>query len=93
LTAGSAESALDLVRMSPRARQTWIDAYGVGYLEGIEAGRRQVEDELAAEWAALRGVVMPVVLRPPFDQLADRRGQHDRAAQQRAILRERGVVA
>ena len=89
----SAPEIPGLQELSPRARTIVLAWYEAGVTDGIPLGRRQVEDELAAEWAALRAVVMPVVLRPPFDQLADRRGQHDRAAQQRAILRERGVVA
>ena len=82
----------DLTRMTGEARALWLEVYGLGYCEGIEAGRRQVEDELAAEWAALRAEVLPR-LRGPFAELAERRGQPERAARQRAILAERGVFA
>jgi hypothetical protein len=81
------------MRMLPRARQTWIDAYGIGYLEGLEAGRRQVEDEWRGLDQVSVAIARQVAERVPFDQLADRRGQHDRAERQRSLLRERGVVA
>lgn len=69
---------------------TWYEA---GLTHGMALGRQQLEDELAAEWAALRAVVMPVALREPFDELAERRGQRDRAERQRQTLRDRGVTA
>jgi hypothetical protein len=67
--------------------------YEAGLDHGIALGRRQVEDELAAEWAALRAQVMPRLRSlVPYADLADRRGQHDRAERQRRTLRERGVA-
>jgi hypothetical protein len=88
-----AVAGIDLARVSPRERAAYLDAYEVGYMEGIEAGRRQVEAELAAEWAALRAEVMPRLLSgAPYADLAERRGQAERALTQRRLLRERGVA-
>jgi len=84
---------IDLAAVNPQIRAAYLRAYEIGYLEGIEAGRRQVEAELAAEWAALRAEVLPRIRQGvPYADLAERRGQHDRAARQRHLLRERGVV-
>lgn len=88
----SAPEIPGLQALSPWARTIVLAWYEAGVTDGIPLGRRQVEDELAAEWAQLRADVLPVTQRRPFDQLADRRGQHERAERQRAILRERGIA-
>lgn len=87
------DGSVDLAGMTPRAQQRWCDAYTLGYEHGIAAGRRQVEDEDAARWAALRHYVHRVAAVPSFADAADRRGDHDRAAANRALLRQRGIGA
>lgn len=72
-----------------------------GWREGYAAALQDVHARVAAEveqrWAALHAVgaetARQVADREPFDVLADRRGQHDRAARQRALLQARGVSA
>ena len=80
--------------MPPRARRIALAYFEAGRAEGIAAGRRQVEAELAAEWAALRAEVMPRLRTAiPFADLADRRGQHERAERSRQTLRDRGIAS
>lgn len=67
--------------------------YESGVTAGIEIGRRQVQEEIAAEWALIKAVSIPAALREPYDVLSDRRGQHARAAAHRRLMAERGVVA
>lgn len=85
-----ADAAAEAIDAATRA--TCLAWYEAGLAHGIDIGRRQVHDELAAEWAALKATVMPGISRLPYDELAERRGQPDRAARQRRILHERGIV-
>ncbi|MCR6494235.1 hypothetical protein [Cellulomonas sp. P24] len=61
-------------------------------MHGIAMGRQQVVDE----WHAVRAdggrVARMIAQTEPYDQLADRRGQHDRAVAARALLAERGIT-
>jgi len=83
----------DLTRMTGAARALWLEVYGLGYRDGIEAGRRQLEDEWRGTYEVSAAVARQVAQRGSFDELAERRGQPERAARQRAILAERGVTA
>ena len=68
--------------------------YASGLDAGIELGRRQAEAELDAVWNATARRVQALG-KPesvPYDQIAERRGEHRRAERQRQILRERGVA-
>lgn len=67
-------------------------AYESGLMHGIDIGRRQVEDEVTAEWARVREVVAQTVARPSFAELCERRGEHDRADRARQTLTARGVM-
>lgn len=82
----------DLATMTTRARAIALAYFEVGRVEGIAAGRAQVEAELAAEWRALREECLPRLRSMvPHAELSRRRGQHARAEQQERTLRERGV--
>lgn len=81
-----------LHELSARGRTVALAYFEAGLVEGIAEGRRQVEDELAAEWAALRAEVLPRLrASEPYATLAERRGQPERAERQRSALRARGV--
>jgi hypothetical protein len=83
---------LDLARADPQSRTAYLDAYAVGYLDGLDAGRRELENE----WRGLMGVSAAVARliaeAGPYADLADRRGDHERAARHRALLAERGIA-
>jgi len=82
-----------LAAMTPHARVIALAYFEAGRAEGIEAGRRQLEDEWRGTYEVSAAVARQVAQRGPFDELAERRGQPERAARQRAILAERGVTA
>lgn len=70
-----------------------VPSYGLGYADGLEAGRRQLEAEWTDLHAAAAAVARRAAAREPFDVLAERRGDRARAERQRELLRARGVVA
>ena len=82
-----------LAAMTPHARVIALAYFEAGRAEGIEAGRRQLEDEWRGTYEVSAAVARQVAQRGSFDELAERRGQPERAARQRAILAERGVIA
>lgn len=82
----------DLARMTPEARALWLSAYEVGYGQGIDAGRRQLEAEWRGSMEVSAAIARQVAASVPFDELAERRGQPARAERQRDLLRERGVA-
>lgn len=67
--------------------------YQNGLLDGIEIGRQQIEDEWRGRQAVSAAIARQIASWGPYDQLAERRGDHERADVQRALLRERGVIA
>ena len=70
------------------------DYWASGFSRGLEEGRRAAEAEMAAAWGAVarrvQGLGRPESV--PYDVLAERRGEDDRAERQRRILHERGVA-
>lgn len=86
----------DLWAMAPRAQTIaleWFEAgVSVGYADGVAQGRQAAEQELAAIQRAAVASARVTANSVPFDVLAERRGEHDRAAAHRALLRERGVA-
>ncbi len=71
----------------------WADGYRSGRLD--ESAERDAADE--AEYAAEmdefnKRLVKALASVPSYAELADRRGEPDRAAAQRAILAERGIA-
>ncbi|GAB3172382.1 hypothetical protein GCM10027059_41990 [Myceligenerans halotolerans] len=76
---------------SPLGRALWTEGYDAGHADGIAAGRRQVEAELAARWAGYRAELLARAGQPSYADLCDRRarlaaqaGHHDTAAIERA---------
>lgn len=67
-----------------------VPSYELGLIEGAERERERWERDT---WQAAAETARVASATPPFDVLAERRGQHERAERQRSILRERGVVA
>lgn len=89
-------------------RDAWKEGYDAGHAAGIEAARRQLdaEAEAAADAHSARVHADLRQNRPAYDELCDRRAasadehgyaesaavERARAARQRQILRENGVV-
>lgn len=70
-----------------------IDGYAFGYRQGIdEAHTHQQADDDAWYDEQCRKIANYAATTPPYADLADRRGQHDRAEAQRATLRERDIA-
>ena len=65
--------------------------YEFGVLHGIAIGRQQVEDEWRGRQAVSAAIARQIASWGPYDELAERRGDHDRAQTQRRILAERGI--
>lgn len=74
--------------MQARVTRAWTD----GYAAGINAGRRQVEAEDAESWARMRESIRQAAQTPDYAALAERRGQHARAAATRALWAARGLA-
>ncbi len=89
---------VDLARMTPRARAIWQEAWISGYIEGYAAGAAHADERF---WAGVefqrryedhaRGLAAMLASRPPYDVLADRRGEPERADAQRRTLAGRGI--
>lgn len=73
------------------ALDEWIDWYQSGVEHGIAIGRQQVEDEWRGRQAVSAAIARQIASWGPYDELADRRGDHGRAQAQRRILAERGI--
>lgn len=86
----------DLWAMAPRAQTIaleWFEAgVSVGYADGVAQGRQAAEQELAAIQRAAVESARRTADRGPYADLAERRGEHDRAARQRAHLAGRGAA-
>lgn len=93
-----------LHQMLPEGRDIALAYYEAGYTQGLAAAERSGEqqmDDLAARYVRMihLGEEIERTLAPltsgkcaPYDELADRRGQPERAARQRAILKDRGIA-
>ena len=66
--------------------------YESGIVYGIALGRQQIEDEWRGRMEVSGAIARMIAQAGPYDQLADKRGQHDRAAAARALLAERGIT-
>jgi hypothetical protein len=67
--------------------------YESGVVAGIAMGRKGLEDEWRGRQEVSAAIARQIATSGPYADLADKRGQHDRAERQRAILRARGVSA
>ncbi len=68
----------------------YTDGQGAGFNDGYAVGYRQALDRMAeAQRAAATGVRADV---PAYADLADRRGDHEGAQAQRALLADRGIA-
>lgn len=77
----------------PDYSEPYIVGYTIGQQDGYAAGYAAREAEEAARWASWAPAWVDSAARGvPYATLADRRGEHDRAEQQRALLRERGIA-
>ncbi|MGC5628195.1 hypothetical protein ACPYO6_08105 [Georgenia sp. Z1344] len=81
----------DLWAMAPRAQTIALEWFEAGYVAGVEVGRRLEEAELAAIQRVAVASARGAADRGPFALAAERRGEHERAARQRALLADRGI--
>lgn len=81
-----------LVEMNPWGRTVATSYYEAGVRAGITEGRRQVEDEVAAQWRHAYESSQMIARTPSYVELAERRGEVERADRQRQILLERGIT-
>lgn len=89
----SAREIPTLVELSAWGEVCALAYYSSGFAAGLAEGRREAEVEATARWAGMRAHVRMIAATPSYADLAERRGEPDRADRQRAILRERGIVA
>lgn len=91
-SAGHEADIPPLHTISPRGREI-IAAYlepEIAY--AFERGWQACEDHYGRLHTVSADVARTVADRGSFADLAERRGQHDRATRQRAVLRERGIA-
>lgn len=96
------EVAIDLVSCTPAERAAFMAGYESGWAHAASrehADYTQAMEDLARHYVRmvhldeeLERTISTTVARGPFDAAADRRGQHQRAAAARRLLRERGVA-
>lgn len=74
-------------------RRGYIEGHKDGYAAGHEAARLE-HAEAEREWfgALNHEVVRRTVNTPPYAELAERRGEPERAERQRELLAARGVI-
>lgn len=80
-----------LPELNEKGRAIVLEYYGAGYAAGLVDGRAREAEVYRQEWAALGDLCRDLAKREPYADLAERRGQHDRAEAQRTLLRERGI--
>ena len=68
-----------------------MDWYSSGYAAGIDRGLQIAADEQHGRGAVSAAIARMIASTPSYAELADRRGDHTRAAAQRALLLERGI--
>lgn len=83
----------DLARMTPEALSVWLSVYELGYRDGINAGRQQVEDEWHGRMAVSAAIARQIAEAGPLDELEELRGRPARAAAHRRLMVERGVMS
>lgn len=81
-----------LHEMTPWGREVAEAYYLSGYVAGVAEGRRREDAELGALQRAAVATARAAADRGPYADLAEKRGEPDRAARQRALLAERGVT-
>ncbi|PTU56971.1 hypothetical protein DBB34_06575 [Sphaerisporangium cinnabarinum] len=70
-----------------------LEWYEAGLAQGIELGRRQVEQENAESHETAARVARMIAETVPYEELCRRRGEERRAEHQRRILQARGILA
>lgn len=84
--------AYDLTAMTEDARASWLAVYELGVRDGWARGYEAAEADAAEVHRRAHAVVQAAARDLPYDALAERRGESDRAERQRATLRERGIA-
>lgn len=85
-------SAPTLVELNAKGQAIVLEYYEAGVVAGIAEGRRQVEAEVAAQWRHAYESSQMIARTPSYVELAERRGEPERADRQRQILQERGIT-
>ena len=87
----SAPDVPSLTDMTPAAQEVALAYYESGVLAGIGIGRQQAEDEHRGLWEVSAAIARQVAQNGSYSDLAERRGQPERAVRQRSLLAARGV--
>lgn len=74
------------------ARWFYADGYRSGWQDGYTKGRADEEAELARLQRSAVAVTRAVAQAGSFADLAERRGEPERAGRQRELLAERGIA-
>lgn len=69
-----------------------LPSYEVGYQHGVDHGRQQLEDEWRGTHEISAAIARQIAEQGSYADLAERRGELDRAERQRRIVRERGIA-
>lgn len=80
-----------LNEMNAHGQYVALAYYESGLKHGYAAGYDDCEAEVNAQQAHAASLSRMVAMRPSYADLCERRGEHERAERQRAILRERGI--
>ena len=78
--------------MNARGQAIALEWYEAGYVAGLAEGRRREDAELAAIQRAAVASARVTANSVPYDVLAERRGEPEKAAAHRALLERRGVA-
>lgn len=79
--------------VSPTDFEHYTLGYEQGYADGINRGYELSDLEEHNRWQNMRAFIRARANNLPYDQLAERRGEPDKAQRQRDILKENGVEA
>ncbi len=79
-----------LHELSPRGREIVSDYYAAGWTAGLAAGWDRCEQSYTEHHDVVRQILAH--LGQPFDALAERRGQPERAERHRRLMQSRGVA-
>lgn len=81
-----------MTELSEWGRTVATAYYEAGYVAGYARGREAENESIAALQRHAAATVRAVAKAGPYADLAERRGEPERAERQRAILAERGIA-
>lgn len=79
-------------QLPPELQRLVLAYYETGLTHGWDLGYRAAETRHQDSWAAFAALARTARTGEPYDQICERRGEHDRAEQHRDLMRERGIT-